>query len=459
MRVVALLALLWPALAVADQTIQVTMNGRSYDVDVPQNWTATPEAGSGVSLGPPPGTAPTVKVIVAGFEQPKGGGDAKEMLSRLITGTKAEHADLEQADPDPRKFAGEDGVLATVGWTDAGTKRFIVFVVSTSAHTVYVFRAEGSNDDIMSVLKELNTIINGVRPAAAAASNQRSSWARELALPPPPRGGRLADDPMLGLRVDATPDWGSAVELTSYLFERRWGTDRRLMVGVWTSDVSFSGNGDAYLTEVAKRHGLSWEWDRFARHQTLVVKKPPTVAGAGDILEYHVMRGLGRPLIFQFRLDGARWGTPEARDALEARAQLETFTTVADVGNAGRKVGVAGGVASVPAEAGMWTFLDYGPGAQALLSGPGTLRGKVGVMTTARVGNFSCDDQSVPRQRQAQVGRKAAREYACPDDRSAQLIYGVPSGAQTVFIVLSWPPGKRPADADVRRLLDVVKVR
>jgi hypothetical protein len=451
---------LFPALALADQTIQVKMNGRVYDVDVPQNWTTMPEEGAGVNITPPPGTAGALKVIVAGFEMPKGGGDAKEMLARLVAGTKKDHGDLEQAEPDARRFVGQDGIIATIGYTDGAEKKFVVFVVSTSTDTVFVFRAEGLHDDIMAVIKELNVIINGVRPAVAASPSgpQVAGWTREMALPPPPRGGRLADDAQLGLRVDAAPDWGSAIELNSYVFERRWAT-RRLVLGVWTSDVSFGGNGDTYVTEVAKRHGLEWEWDRFAKRQTLIVKRPPSVAGAGDVLEYHVLRGTGRPLIFQFRLDGARWGTPEAREAAEARAQLETFTTVSDLATPKKKVDVAGGVASAPLQAGMWTFLDYGPGAQAQFSGPGTLRGKIGVMTSARVGNFTCDDQSAPRQRPVQVSRKTAREYACPDDRSAQLIYAVPSGFQTVFVIFSWPAGRTPSESDVRKLLDVVKVR
>jgi hypothetical protein len=457
-RLALLAACLAPAIALADQTIQVQMNTRTYDVDVPQNWTATPESGSGVSLGPPPGTAPSVKVIVAGFEVPEGGGDAKEMLTRLVAGTKKEHADLEQAEPDARKFVGENGLLSTLGWTEAGQKRFVVFVVATNVHTVFVFRAEGTHDDIVAVLKELNTIINGVR-LAVAGGVPSTSWTDETPLPPPARGARLADDPMIGLRVDAAPDWGSATELTSYLFERRWGNARRLMVGVWTSDVSFTGNGDAYLNEVAKRHGLEWEWDRFAKRQTLVVKKPPKMAGAGDILEYHLMRGQGRPLVFQFRLDGARWGTKEAREALEARAQLETFTTVGDLSTVKRQVEVGGGVASAPLEAGMWTFLDYGPGAQALFSGPGTLRGKVGVMSTARVGSLTCDDQRAPQQRALAVGRRSGREYLCPNDQSAQRVVAFPVADKTVFVVFSWPPGRAPADADMRKLLDVVKLR
>jgi hypothetical protein len=444
-----LVVLLLAGRAWADQVAHVTINEKPHDLTIPDGWSAVPQEG-GVVLTPPPGRAPSVIIMLSGVARAKDFHDPNLIVDKFVTDEMSKHPGSAREANFERTFVGMRGSTGAMTFDDDNKKRNVIaYVAALTEETAYVMRISGIVDETSQpqVTKEINAIVDGVavskaKPAGAGSGNAApaQSWLADKAMPKPATGEPLVVDDQLGVNVGPAPGWGVMDTTNAYLLERRFGDTHRVVVSVYTSDVSFQGNGDEYLDAVARKAKLAYRWDRFARKQTLVVKKPPSLDGAGDTLEYHVMRA-GRPLIFQFRLDGGRWGDAATRDAEAARSELETFIKVEEQPELGKSIPIANGVVTVTPPAG-WTSRQYGPGPMLLVEGPNELEAVVAV--TMSPFSLTCLDNTPAKTQSSSVLRSAAKEYRCPPAGGGVLLmYEMPHGAQTVYVGFGYSSGNK----------------
>ena len=170
-------------------------------------------------------------------------------------------------------------------------------------------------------------------------------------------------------------------------------------------------------------------WDRLGQQDAILSVSPPQFAGAGDVLEIHVLRG-ETPIVFSLRYDGGSW---KDRAGKEALAELDGATHVGDPGKAKGGLVVVGNLAKVKPGKG-WAFDGYGPGALATWK-KGDVSARVAVYSKGTLPPARCQgDQSKPTTGSAKIAGKEASSFACPKDASEQLVYTVPAGDYVVYV-------------------------
>jgi hypothetical protein len=235
----------------------------------------------------------------------------------------------------------------------------------------------------------------------------------------------MFNDPMLGVSMARLDGWGVSNDKNGYYLEKRLGDKQRVVAAVWLGTEKFSGSGNAYKEKVAQ--GADARWDRFGGQDALVVSRPPSMEGAGDVLEVHVLRG-ETPIVFNFRLDGGTW---KERVGRELYAELDEATKVGNPGKAGGTVVVAG---SVKVKLGKgWKMDSYGPGAGAHFSRGGR-HAHVYVQTRLGETKWQCENGSAPAEESTKVAGKPARRLVCPKDKEDPLTFSVEQGGNTVVL-------------------------
>jgi len=306
-------------------------------------------------------------------------------------------------------------------------------------------------DDLVANLEEVRAIFTGVEILAGAAPSPTRKneppaapgeplWRTDAPLPVLPASAKfLVNDAMLGVQVGKLDGWGAAATMNSYAIEHRIDDKSRVVASIWLGNDKFTGSGSAYMKKVAG--DANAHWDRFGGQDALIIERPPTMTGAGDVLEIHVLRG-ETPIVFSLRFDGGAWKDRGGREAL---AELDGATKV---GNPGQPkaglVAVAGGVAKIKPGKG-WTFEAYGPGAMASWT-KGAFRARVAVFSRASLPPLQCDaDHSQPTATATKLAGKSASAYTCPADLAEQIFYTVALGDYVVYVGLSdGGPGKSP---------------
>lgn len=441
----AVLAVIAPHRRVsATQTVQVKMNGYDHTISMPDGWRAQPDAG-GVLIRPPAGRAPSVELVIYGVPRPRGG-DAFSAVRDLAKDAQRKKPYLTGTDPDPRKFVGQDGALLTLEGYPPGNapREGVVFVTAVTADTLYVFHGAGLYDDIMAVVSELVQILEGVSTGTKgqATAVPKRTWVDDPPLQEPKRSGNLVDDATVGLKIEALPGWGMATAHFGYVLEKRYQDKKRVLVTMYLGDAEFQGKGDEYVKKVAGN--ARTRWDRFDEHEALVIERPAEFEGAGDAYELHVVRK-GRPLIVYFRVDGTKLTDGDVK---RARLELDMAVNVLESAEPKGTVVLGGGVAKVTLGK-KWTLKQYGPGASALLGNADGVTAQVFVYTSTYYSpNLTCDHNGEkPAEKAVKIGRKKAKSYTCANDARDQLLYAVPSGEYTVYVLFSDEKARKPEKA------------
>jgi hypothetical protein len=428
--------------ALAAQTVEVSMNGRRHVVAFPDGWRASPEDG-GVFIQPPAGRDEGLQVVVVGVPTPQNSVSALQMARNVADGDIKKKPYLSATQPDTMMFVGVEGAIVTLDGVDPATSKreTVVYVMAMKGNTTYLLQAAGSHDALVANLEDIRSIVTGVQVlegAAAAASPAVKNdptppspseplWTKDAPLPAPPAGAKfLVNDAMLGVTVDRLEGWGVAESMNAYSIERRLDKKSRVVASIWLGSEGFTGSGQQYKTKVAG--DARAKWDRFGQQDALIIERPPEMAGAGDVLEIHVLRG-ETPIVFSLRFDGGAWRDRAGRELL---ADLDGATRVGNPGKARGSVAVAGGVAKVKAGKG-WVFAGYGPGAAATWN-KGPARARVAVFSRSALPPAQCDDQSRPEPTSTRVAGKEASAYSCPKNLAEQLFYTVPLGEHVVYV-------------------------
>jgi hypothetical protein len=461
-RVVACVAAsmcLWVARAEAAQTVEVTMNGHRHTVAFPDGWRASPEDG-GVFLQPPAGRNDGVQVVVVGVPTPASSVTALQMAKNIAEGDLKKKPYLIYSTPSDFKFVGEAGALVKVEGVnpDSKTRELTIYVMAMKGDTTYLLQAQGGYDQLMTVIDDVNTIANGVQMLSGAApapsAPQKDApppppteplWTKDAPLPAPPAGAKfLVNDAMLGVTVDRLEGWGVSAGMNNYAIEHRLSGSARVVASIWLGTDKFTGSGNQYMKKVAG--DANARWDRFGQQDALLIERPPQFAGAGDVLEIHVLRG-ETPIVFSLRYDGGSW---KDRNGKEVLAELDGATRVGDPGKARGGLVVVGNLAKVKPGKG-WAFDGYGPGALATWK-KGDVSARVAVFSRGAVPPARCQgDQTKPATATTKLSGKDASGYVCPKDAADQLVYTVPVGELVVYLSFTdasseHSPGKAAAE-------------
>ncbi len=440
---VVLCAALWAARAEAAQSVEVAMNGHRHVVAFPDGWRASPEDG-GVFFQPPAGRADGLQVVVVGVPTPASSVPALQMAKNIADGDIKKKPYLTATKADNMQFLGVDGAIITLDGVNPDSKKreTTVYVMAMKGDTTYLMQAAGSYDELVANLEDIRTIVNGVQilEGAAPAAPRKDEpppppaepmWTKDAPLPTPAASARfLVNDAMLGVSIERLEGWGVSAGMNNYAIEHRIDGKSRVVASIWLGTEKFSGSGNQYMKKVAG--DASARWDRFGQQDALIIERPPQFAGAGDVVEIHVLRG-ETPIVFSLRYDGGTW---KDRAGKEALAELDGATKVVDPAKAkGGLVLVGGGAGVAKVKPGKgWVFDGYGPGAMATWK-KGDLRARVAVFSRAALPVAQCDaDQSKPAPSAAKVAGKEASSYACPKDPTEQLFYTVPVGDFVVYV-------------------------
>ena len=430
--------------AQAAQVVSVTMNGHPHSVSVPDGWRASPEDG-GVFIQPPAGRNEGLQVVVVGVPTPASPVPALQMAKNIAEGDIKKKPFLSATDADAMQFVGADGAIITLDGVNPqnGKRETTVYVMAMRGDTIYLLQASGSYDDLIANIEDIKSIVVGVQiiegtgsgggfgagGRAAPSEPSEPLWTKETPLAAPPAAAKyLVNDAMLGVQVGRLDGWGVAGSMNNYAIEHRIDGKSRVVASIWLGTEKFAGSGAQYMNKVAG--DARAHWDRFGQQDALIIERPPEFAGAGDVLEIHVLRG-ETPIVFSLRYDGGTWKERSGREAL---AELDGATRVGDPGKAkGGLVAVGGGVAKVKPAKG-WAFEGYGPGAMATWK-KGSVRARVAVFAKGKLPAPQCEsDQSKPTPSSARVAGKEASAYACPKDSAEQLYYTVPVGESVVYV-------------------------
>lgn len=455
----------------AEQTVQVSMNGHRHEVRFPDGWQAFPEEG-GVFLQPPSGRAGSVVVIIVGVPRAKDSATPLQMAKNIADSEKKEKPWLTPTTPDTMRFVGQEGAIVSLEGVppEGGAKQGAVYVMAMTSDTTYLFKATGSLDDLNAVLDDLVAILSGFKVADGAggggsggpggfgkggnAVDAGPTWVKEPPLPLPPEDTTsLVADPQLGVQMAKLPGWGVASGMTEYTLEKRIDETSRVVVAVWLGSETFAGSGAAYAGKVAGE--AKWRWERFGGREALFVERPPQLAGAGDVVEVHVLRG-GRPLVLSLRFDGGTWKSRAGKDLL---GELDAAITVGDPAPVKGAVSVGGGAAVVKPGKG-WTFAGYGPGAMATFDKGAGASVRVAVLSGGNQPPSLCqsDRKSPPEPKAGKVGKYRSSEYACPGDERDQVFYSVPARGVVVYIGVTDRTGKGGAGKIAAEFLKFVKL-
>jgi hypothetical protein len=446
-------------LAVGDAGAQfqnrVTLRGRGHDVAVPAGWSIQTGKDS-VTFVPPRGRTAGVSLYAVARA---GQNDAFGVADHYVNDFTAKLPHLTVAETRPTRLAGSNGAIKVL--TGSGKVPEEMWVaVSLGPDTIYVFTAYATVTEIAILEKDLRRIVEGIAPVAAAPAPREpaatpaprkpdETLARFDKLPPLPQPSSarpLVDDPLIGLVVDAVPDWGVAVDDGAYLVDKRLGQGKRLLVGFMLGAQAFNGDGAAFARAVAP--DTRYTWERWAGRTALAREAPD-----GAVRELFLLRR-GLPLRVIFVVRGTAWSDPAAE---AARKQLEKVLRVLDPvrpdPSAKKLRVVVGGVAAVEVPRG-WTFRSYGPGASAIFDGPAGAQARVRVATKLQMGTPkpgeplfewpqpTCDvDGTRPPLQPTKVAGREARQAECPRDVDAQLAYTIDAGAHWVTLGLASPTG------------------
>lgn len=447
--------------AEAAQTVQATINNYTHSITIPDGWLASPQQG-GIILRPPSGRAPSVQVFFMGVPRGRDVLDARALAQQLADDERKKKPYLEATPIDPRRWMGLDGALVTLEGVppNGAAREAVVLVTAVTSDTLYLFDVEGKSDEVMSVVKEIVGILESITPGQRAQAGRgappppdRPAWANDPPLKPPAnkRAG-FVDDPLIGVKIDTLPGWGVAASSYEYVLEKRIDDKRRVIVAVYLGDTPFEGRGDKYVQQVVGKH--KYEWKRYLDHDALFIERPAEVQGAGDAFEIHVVRR-GRPLVIYFRADGLSLDSPEAR---RARIELEAATIVLDATVPSDTIAL-GGVAQIGSSK-RWKLKSWGPGSSASYVHDSGVTVWVFVYTTTYwKQNLTCDhDGKPPAETSAKLLRRNARVFTCASDGRDQLLYVIPSGEHSVFMLFSDEKQRKP-HAAAAEFLKLVKLR
>jgi hypothetical protein len=369
------------------------------------------------------------------------------MAKNLAESDRKQKPYLSASEPDKISFVGVDGATITLdGVAPGGRHEKVLYVMAIKGDTTYLLSAVGAAGDIAAAAEDLHVIQRGVRtlvevnkvadapppppdaPPPPPPPPAEPPWSKEPPLrAPPPEARHLVSDAMLGVRVERLDGWGVATGQNGYTIERRLDGKTRVVASIWLGSEKLSGGVEAYVQQVADQQTA--RRDRFGGADALIIERPPRLAGAGDVLEVHVLRG-ETPLVLSLRFDGGAWKDPAGRERL---AELERATRVTGPGKPGSTVVVAGGVARVKVGRG-WSFEKYGPGAAAIWK-KDAMRARVAVYSRGVAPAVRCDtDDSPPAGAPAQFAGRSGSVYSCPNAATDQLVYTVLVGEYTVHV-------------------------
>ncbi len=425
--------------AEAAQSVEVTMNGHRHVVAIPDGWRAAPEDG-GVFIQPPAGRSEGLQVVVVGVPKPANSVTAIQMAKNIAESDRKKKTYLSATEADAISFVGVEGAIITLDGVDpAGKRETIVYVMAMNGDTTYLLQATASYDELIANLEDIRFIVQGVQllggaPAGAPRKDapppppSEPLWTKDTPLALPASTAKhLVNDAMLGVRVARLDGWGVSAGMNGYAIENRMGDKARVVASIWLGTDRFTGSGSEYMKKVAGEANA--HWDRFGGQDALMIERPPQFAGAGDVLEIHVLRG-ETPIVFSLRFDGGKWKDREGKEML---AELDGATKVTDPGKAKGVVAVGGGITKIKPGKG-WTFESYGPGAMAVWK-KGTFRARIAVFSRGAVPPLQCDaDQSKPPAQATKLAGKDASAYSCPSDPAEQLFYTVGVGEHVVYL-------------------------